>query len=212
MGLSVQVGALAGLLNDDPEGAAWLLDKFEKINRLLQENGLPQHQEPRTLLALDDRAAEQSYPYSFIHHLRRVAAHQIDDPAYVAEPVEEGEDPADDPLLEDEYAMMRSHLICHSDAEGFYLPVDFEDILFDDRDEIPGGIVGSSLALLAELTDLAPALGISLDEGVLGDDEAARLKDDIETEEGIWIEKVVWLSLYESARLSVAHRTAILFG
>lgn len=211
MGLSVQVGVLAGLLKDDPEGATWLLDQFEKINRLLLENDLPQHQEPRTLPALDDRAAEQSYPYSFIHHLRRVAAHHIDDPAYVAEPVADGEDPADDPLLEDEYAMMRSHLICHSDAEGFYLPGDFEDILFDDRDEIAGGIIGSSAALLAELTDLAPALGISLDEGHLSDAEASRLKNDIQAEVGAWIEKVVWLSLYESARLSVAHRTAILF-
>ncbi|HEY5758634.1 MAG TPA: hypothetical protein VIU34_22565 [Steroidobacter sp.] len=31
-----------------------------------------------------------------------------------------------------------SHLLCHSDAEGFYVPIDFEDIIVDNEDESRG--------------------------------------------------------------------------
>src|SRR6185436_3680072 len=56
------------------------------------------------------------------------------------------------------------HLLHHSDAEGFYVPVDFDGVLHcDDTLEISGLIVGSSQRLLAECIQLRDALAIPAD-------------------------------------------------
>jgi hypothetical protein len=57
--------------------------------------------------------------------------------------------------------------------------------------------VGSSRYLLAELVDLAPALGISLDQGVLSDGTARQINDECDTL------ATAWLLLHEAARLSI---------
>src|SRR6202008_5022884 len=125
------------------------------------------------------RASLMSMPYSFIHYLRRAYAHRAADPAWMAAPLDEDEDPTDDPVLEEETEMLSSHLLCHSDAEGFYVPVDFDDVLFEEAEdgELPGGMLGSSYRLLDELVVVAPALGIRLDDGQLSDAEARRIDD-----------------------------------
>lgn len=59
------------------------------------------------------------------------------------------------------------HLMLHSDAEGFYLPLEFPNVLFPDQSlEIAGGMVGSSYGLLSECERIAAALEIpaNLDE------------------------------------------------
>ncbi len=123
-----------------------------------------------------------------------------------------GIDPVADPAVEEELGLLRSHLICHADDEGAYVPLDFEEVLVDDSEEIAGGgLVGSSQRLLAELQAVAPALGIALEDGELSDDEAERLAGEIHAETGFWIEKAVWLDLFEAARLSVQHNAAIVF-
>jgi hypothetical protein len=43
MGLSVQVGVLADLLKNDPEGAKWLSEGFATANKFLHERRLPMH-------------------------------------------------------------------------------------------------------------------------------------------------------------------------
>ncbi|MCY1234251.1 hypothetical protein D9M72_536200 [compost metagenome] len=58
---------------------------------------------------------------------------------------------------------------------------------------------------------VAPALGITLSDGELSDEEAARLGDSMGEDEGLYREIESWLLLYESARLSIAHKTAIVF-
>jgi hypothetical protein len=110
-------------------------------------------------------------------------------------------------------SLMRSHLICHSDIEGYYVPIDFDEVLLDDDEEIAGGgLVGSSQRLLAELQAVAPALGIVLDGGRLPDEEAERISADVHEEGELWIEKGVWLDLFEAARLSLQHGSAIVFA
>jgi hypothetical protein len=213
MGLSVQVGLLAGLLDSDPEGAEWFKEELARINRLLGDNGLPLHMEPRELPQLASRSALDSYPYSFLHYLRRVAARRLEDPDWEATPLPEGEDPSEDPAIDEELGLMRSHLICHSDAEGYYVPIDFDEVLFDDSEEIAGGgLVGSSQRLLAELQAVAPALGIALEEGRLTDEEAERISEEVHEEGELWIEKGVWLDLFEAARLSLQHGSVIVFA
>ena len=133
----------------------------------------------------------------------------------MATPVEDGVDPSEDPVVEDVLYSSQSHLVCHSDAEGFYVPVDFDEVLYSEPDgdeQLAGGMLGSSYRLLDELVLVAPALGISLVDGQLSDAEAERIGKLIDADQGLYREYVSWLRLYESARLSIAHKTAIVFN
>ena len=211
MGVSVVVGALADLIGDDEEGADWFREELVAINQLLELNNLPPHSEPEKLPALNNRTYVDSYPYSFIHYLRRVYANWSLDPEWVAVPVAEGESPTDDPAIEKTSDSTSSHLLCHSDAEGFYLPIKFSEVLLDDTDQVSGYMVGSSYALLEELISIAFIFGIQLTDGELSDVEVERIIKEIDAEGVFFIEKIVWLSLFEAARLSIAHKTVIQF-
>lgn len=227
MGLAVCVGMLAELLEDDPESAEGFEEELAEVNRVLAAAGLPPHTEPRGPLELDSRASIDGFPYSFIHYLRRAYAHRVLSPDWMATPLAVDVDPTADPKIQALLDGCESHLLCHSDAEGFYVPVDFDEVLFDgdggDEEEaegdadieepagLPGGMLGSSQRLLEELVFVAPALGIRLDDGRLSDEEAERIDALIDEDDGLYREYVSWLLLYESARLSIEHRTAIVF-
>lgn len=211
MGLAVVVGILGDELENDPEGVEWLRESFSSANALLSANNLPTHTEPETPIPESSRCSIEGYPYSFLHYLRRIYAHVARNPDWKLQEAREGEDPADDPVVEEETMQMQSHLLCHSDAEGFYFPVDFENIIFDDDESLPGGMLGSTHRLMKELVTLAPYLGVKLQSGELSDSEAMRLNGDVEKEGTFWIEKCVWLSLFEAARLSLKYKAAICF-
>jgi hypothetical protein len=214
VGLAISVGVLADLLENDPEGAEWLEEGLASANQVLEAAGLPPHAEPRSFPAMASRASLCSFPYSFIHHLRRAYAHRLRDAGWTAQPLEDGADPTRDPMLEAAQGTFESHLLCHSDAEGFYVPIDFVDVLFsgDEEPALPGGMLGSSYRLLEELVLVAPALGIELHAGVLSDDEAARVDGLACGDSGLHREYASWLSLHEAARLSIQYRTAIVFS
>src|SRR4051812_27120751 len=125
MGLGISVGIIAEIAGDDEEGADHFRDAFAAVNELLAAHGLPLHAEPEQLPMLDWGGATTSFPYSFLHHLRRAFAHVVADPAWVARPLPAGERPTDDPVLVDLMMSPEFHLLCHSDCEGFYVPVDF---------------------------------------------------------------------------------------
>ena len=147
MGLAISVGVLADLLENDPEGAEWLEEGLASANQVLEAAGLPPHAEPRSFPAMASRASLCSFPYSFIHHLRRAYAHRLRDAGWTAQPLEDGADPTRDPMLEVAQGTFESHLLCHSDAEGFYVPIDFVDVLFsgDEEPALPGGMLGDKL-------------------------------------------------------------------
>jgi hypothetical protein len=213
VGLAVEVGALGYLVKHDEEGAGWLRDDLMKVNAVLANNGLPPHVEPETLLVARSRADLMGYPYSFIHYLRRVQAYCLADPGWSFIPAPADWDRHPDAILDAELALMRSHLICHSDAEGHYLPIDFPQPLFDPgrAEGISGGLLGSSQGLMRELVVLAPVLGVTVAAGQLSDGEARRVNGVI-GQDGPWErELIAWLSLFEAARLSIAHKTAISF-
>jgi hypothetical protein len=212
MGLAVEVGVLVALDDEDEETARRRRRAFNRINKLLAENGLPAHREPETLPPSRNRAFMRGYPYSFLHHLRRFYAHAKARPRWKPEPCPESLDPAEDPRVFDELAMLRSHLVCHSDCEGFYVPVDFPDPLFTSEKRVPGGMLGSSQGLMRELVAVAPLLGIKLVRRRLGDAEAGRINRRVKRQGRFWIELAVWLSLFEAARLSIEHGTAIRFA
>jgi hypothetical protein len=212
MGLCISVGALAWLKTADAEGYEWHSRQLATINAVLSANKLAPHHEPDNLPELASRAALDSFPYSFLHYLRRVYANVSQNPNWVPVEVADGEDPAADPAIDRElFVKMTSHLVCHSDAEGYYVPVDFPDVLYDER--LAGGMLGSTPKLMRELISIAPALGITLTaSSELSDIEAERINN-VTADDGPWYrELTVWLTLYEGCRLSSQHKTAISFG
>lgn len=185
-------------------------ERFDLLSRALADEGIV-WQEP----ALDEpsRLRFVSFPTSHLHHLRRVfvlaARGQSVTPASAtsAEQYERDED-----KVFDESTMMSSHLLCHSDSAGFYVPVDFDDPLFlpAEKQVEGGGMVGSSQQLLAELCGFAPAIGVRLDrDRHLSDEERARL--DTTSDDLFDMERSAWHQLYQVCRTSIATGRAVVF-
>jgi hypothetical protein len=211
MGLAIAVGILADVLENDPEDADWVREELEEVNLVLSERVLPSHVEPEVLPVLNIRGAMDSFPYSFLHYLRRFYAHVKADPSWQPTPILEDQDPIDDDPFYKEFEIdCNAHLLCHSDAEGYYVPIKFEEVIFDER--LTGEMLGSSVRLMDELIQVAPFLNISLTNGYLTDKSAELLAQEDEDSTPFWIERVVWFALHENARLSLEHKTAIHFG
>jgi len=233
MGLGIVVGFTPD--EDDEEGAVWFRAQMAIANRLLARHGFPPQEEGSHVPEGESRSSLDGFGYSALHYLRRAAAHRRIDPNWIATPVSDGGDPTQDSALEKAGADRDFHLLVHSDCEGFYLPVDFAPVLFDDRPAPPGiirglvqqllgsapkpeemlagGMLGSSVRLRRELVEVAPALGIDLaEDGTLSDQEAARIDQAVMEETSpLQRELMVWLALYEAARLSIEHKRAIVF-
>lgn len=174
MSLTVVAAPLGGWVEADPQGAQWLRDDLSSMNRLLAKHGLPAHVEPEDVPCFDlDLGGSVT-----LQALRRCAAHLA---ASGRLPGPGGRDAAEDPVLQAYYARTApagagllgrllgrkaaplqgfDHLILHSDCEGWYLPVDFPQVLEADVDEVVGGDVGSVPRLVTELKLLAQALGL----------------------------------------------------
>lgn len=228
MGLAIVVGILADLAENDPESVEDVQAEFESLNAVLRAHGLPEHVEPTALPPLVSRDGECGFPYSFLHHLRRFYAHWVAQGGdrgpvhrlgrlaglwgrradWRPPPVAKGENPANDPIL-DRIGSPRHHLLWHSDCEGCYLPLDFPEVL--QGEGIAAAGVGSSVRLREELIQIAAPLGITLHDGQLGDDQARAIADEEDDAGPFWIERKVWLALFEASRLSIAHRAAIAF-
>jgi hypothetical protein len=208
MGLAVSVNILDQLRERDEEGYAYCRSQFDKLQAYLASEGYagyvePEHVDARLPLHVG------SFPYGFLHRLRRVWA--LVRRRQPVTPCPSDFDPNTDELLDEEYTLfMDSHLVCHSDAEGYYVPVDFADVLYPDEAlGLTGGMVGSSYALLRELLIIAPGLGIAV--GEVDEGELARIAN-VDATDPLSPEKVVWLALFLNARASIRHRTAIVFN
>ena len=175
MGLGLEVGILADLRENDPEGYEHTLNQFKDLNKYLGKVGLPTHHEPEN----GEVWSCEMYGYSGLHYLRRIAAH-ID--LFGSLPLPGNDTSSKDVALQNyfkkffgkdtgffaklfpassKYKFKFNHLILHSDAEGFYLPIDFEKVLFPDSElGISGGMIGSTIKLLQECERLATALEI----------------------------------------------------
>jgi hypothetical protein len=175
MGLALEVGILADLKRADPEGFQYHADAMSRLNEFFAASGLPEHVEPTEC----EPWSGEMLGYSGLHDLRRIAAY-LDCGAPLPSP-SSGE-AADDPMIDAYFAsvtarrpgllsrLFRSprefrrefdHLIFHSDAQGYYLPIDFATVQFPHEElEIPGAMVGSVPRLTSELLRIARALGI----------------------------------------------------
>jgi hypothetical protein len=216
MGLAVSVGQLAFLHAHDPEGVEGLREALRAVNRVLAENGLPPHTEPESLPEIEDRVPLGSMPYSWLHYARRAVAYAMQ-PGRPFLPLREGEQPSEDPVYDDVLSSFRSHIICHSDCEGFYVPIDFPEPLYDVLDDgepgvIQGGILGSSQGGLRELLLAAPLLDMRLVGGRLGDEQAGAICREPEGAHPHWIARQAWLYMHERLRQSVEYGAAAMFG
>jgi len=183
LGLALSVGALADLIENDEEGAAWFREDIAKLNVVLAKAALAPHDEPTET----DILSASTYGYSGLHYLRRCAAHLQ---RYGQIPSQwPTEDPIHDPDLSQygnafvqenidatpgEFARpsqrLFDHLIMHSDAEGFYIPQRFDRVLIAGDESY--GWVGSSYALVAECERIAEALALPEELLANGEDGA----------------------------------------
>ncbi len=224
VGLAVCVGIPAEVRESDPEYVEYFGRQMEAVNDILVSFGLPEHAEPFDIE--DERTVEfDMLGYGGLHYLRRIAAHL----ALRGELPPPGEgDAASDSVLNDYYRIFDTsrargesaempfqHLIVHGDAEGYYLPVEFDEVITPDASlEIAGGTLGSSHALLGECRELARQL--ELPEGLSPDDEAF---DNPFEEQGLgdakWeqyrVESYVCLGLIGACEASVENGAAIVF-
>jgi hypothetical protein len=166
MGLSIIVGVLADAESqDEADYVAYLQAQFAVIEDLLDRAGVGPWAEPE----LDPRDVLDGamFGYSGLHTVRRLAVH-LAETGTLPDPLEEGHEATDDPLLRKAYTEVTGgstgpfdHLLNHSDCEGYYVPVDFEQVIADDR--LVGVCLGSSVRLLAETRRIANALGLPED-------------------------------------------------
>jgi len=153
LGLTVVVGVLADLLEDDEEAAVWKQEEFEELNAVLEIRELPSHTEPEEC----DVWSEDALGYYGLHALREVAALIWNGKPIPQNALLTGEETevahellnAALPYLQGNQrkswfkrVLLRKqdgtpppfmHLVTHSDAEGYYLPVDFPIPLLPER-------------------------------------------------------------------------------
>lgn len=240
MGLGIHTGMLARLRTSDPAGAERLIRQFQLVNEALVQNGIAGFVEP-TDVPESKRCSFEMHGYSGLHYLRRLAAHldlrdEMPPPGTSAA--------AEDPMLERYFALAKhdnapkpgfvqstksaakpalktgrkltfDHLILHSDAEGYYVPIAFEQVIYPSKDDIAGAMIGSSQALAEECRRLARALELPKDM----DPDAEELWDAADAQgEGAtkWqrygIESFTCVRLLRAAETSIATKSAIVFG
>jgi hypothetical protein len=229
VGLALCVGLLRDLKANDAEGFETFSAYFNEVNSLLAENGLPGHIEPENAAPWD----AQMLGYSGLHYLRRIAAY-IDSGLEL--PLPGDQNSSDDARLQSylndvtgaktgglkklfqkrvRFKREFDHLIVHSDAEGFYLPIDFPNVLIADDGRVPGGMVGSTPRLLAECGRLARVLGIP--SHITKDSEELWDAADSQGEgEAIWqrygVESFSCVALREACRTSMQTGAAVVFA
>ena len=112
-------------------------------------------------------------------------------------------------LREKIYYDLDSHLICHSDFDGYYLPIEFEKVVFD---EITHEYIGSSYKLNNELKDLADIFDINTDfTKHLSRNEFDGFLEDLDVNDIYYSHKQFILLLYYSSLLSIKYKSAIVF-
>lgn len=139
MGLSVTVGALADLLENNTEGVRGMRQEFEAVSEALASRKLPQFEEPTSVKYW----SVDGYGYSGLHALREVAALCWKNRPIPRDKVIDGHSfPTETALFEKALEHLKApnvwgrlfkrkqklpfmHLIVHPDSAGYYIPVDF---------------------------------------------------------------------------------------
>lgn len=226
MGLEITVGFLA-MLKDSGEETGDTETEFGKVNALLRACRLPEHHEPLDL-GERDYVSYGMIGYGGLHYLRRIAAHlwaegrmpSPGDPRSPKDPVTDQYFANLDRVITGPGAGARApvrfeHLMNHSDADGFYVPIEFERVLLDTPTAtVQGAALGSSQTLMRECEELARGLVLPLEM----DPESAELWEATKSQgqgDTRWkryaFESFTCSRLYHAAKASVDLRAAIVF-
>jgi hypothetical protein len=165
MGLALEVGILADLKDADEEGYASYVDEFENLSKVLRAESLREHVEPDEL---DEIFSCDMLSYTGIHYLRRIAVHLA---LGKSTPAPGNRETYQNVALNEEHFerfnagkdTKYQHLLVHSDAEGFYVPIDFNRVIATPTLSLSGGWLGSTQRLQAECGELASMLSMPLD-------------------------------------------------
>lgn len=214
MGLNIVVGVLVDA--EDEDYTERVRADFVAIGELLEHAGARPWAEPD--LDEEEGAEFEAWGYSGLHTVRRLAIH-LAAGGRLPEPLDGSQRATDDPLLGKVYEALPSdppgpfdHLVHHSDCEGYYVPVDFANVIVDKRAR--GGYLGSSVRLLEEARRLAEALGLPEDLDPHSEEvfEAADAeKPATEGWQRYGVESYVCLQLLHAAKLSISTGSAIAF-
>jgi hypothetical protein len=169
MSVLLHVGWLDEMRRCDPEGHQNARKQFAAINTALRKAGAPEYEEPEDLLG--GNWDFKLYPSNGLAFLQRFAAYCNDGDDDMEWPTpgdpKTMDNPLDDEVVEDVYSLLEmmafSHLIMHNPAWGYWVPVDFQDVIFPDKKLGIGNQLGSSVRLKAECEELAAVLRLPLD-------------------------------------------------
>jgi hypothetical protein len=232
---------MQGLRESDREAYEVYRAIFERLDRVLTEQGLPRHQEPDEIVP-EYRISFGMFGYSGLRYLRRIAAHKQFSGTL---PAPGDEKAPKDLLLKKYYAQLDAqqlspesrprnrgllgflrrvgqavadgkfdYLINHSDCESFYLPIDFKKVFIADLGpEMQWQQVGSAYCLLQECKVLAEFIGIPDDV----DAESEALRNAIENQgngngwQRYGIESFTCIRLMRASQASIASGAALVF-
>lgn len=247
MGLDIAVGVLKLERQqgaDDADLAAYA-EQFQLLNAVLAEAGLPPHQEPSEVSETFEAQMYGYIGLHTVRRLAAWVEIEGRLPPEHGRDLSDDEDPAVGELnsrLTQYYNSRRSpaprsgwlgrvlksknqsvpkpsfqHLLWHSDAEGFYVPQRFEDVVFDMSPEPRpgvGGMIGSSFALYDECARLAEKIELPADIDPESD-ELWELADNPAIDGPPWrqfgVEAFCLARLVRAARLSIATGAAVVF-
>ncbi len=226
MGLDITVGVLIECLNDPGEdGKARFADyqaDLARVNQTLRYESYAEHDEP-----IQKRGgapwSRRMWGYAGLHYLRRVAAHLWAGNDLPSPGNNQAASKAGDPVLDECYSMLYQrnpnsfpHLIFHSDSNGYYLPLDFKTVIYQDPDmpRFRGGMIGSVPRLLDECTRLVQALEIPPDlepDAPQVSDAAAHQGEGDAHWQRYGIESFTCLHLLHACQISLESGCAIVF-
>lgn len=231
MGLALETGILSDLKTNDFEGYEYYKSQFEIIYKVLAENGIQfNYKEPEDIK--DDLIwSSQMYGYGGLHYLRRLSAHIWDNQSSISPGVENSDEDEIlgsyfenlytegpfiySPVSKGWFSKKRKtfdHLLIHSDAEGFYIPVDFDKVILDEN--ISGGFLGSTFRLKEELERLAEWLELDLSIDA-NSEEVFLLPESHNKSNTKWkkfaIESHSCINLYKACNESIKNKCAITF-
>lgn len=164
MGLSVVVGISAKDMDEQVGYLQEIRECFTSIRESLDRAGVGHWCD----CGLSEQEVfEDGLWFGGLQALRRLAVH-LAQTGLLPVPLTGARTAVNDPLLRKAYTEFPAnppgpfdHLIYHSDWDGFYVPVDFAQVIVDEN--VDGYFLGSSVRLLEETRRVAGILGLPED-------------------------------------------------
>lgn len=218
VGFKITVGILRQLkCSGDIDRFNYFSVIFQRLNQALVSEGHSSYSEPSHTNGVFWTVGME---HIGLYYLKRMAAHialyeELPQPVYSQSfNADESYYTYIDTLGLSAENLRFDHLVFHSDCLGFYLPVDFETVIFPDIQlEIPGDMIGSSYRLRDECRIIAKYLELESEFRFQPD----QFLKACEHPEGgaLWqrypVESYVCIVLYQASLKSIQSGAAIVF-